>query len=140
VYIIIQESVTVHCNLDVTAFPFDTQKCEQTYQSVFFDEFMGFHFYAEEGKFRTDRLNSIVGKLKMIRSASNELHSLEFDLISYTAENVSDTNIVSGYPQNQVIVTMVLRRKASYYTIMFVVPSILLTSLAIFGEFETPSP
>jgi hypothetical protein len=27
---------------------------------------MGFHFYAEEGKFRTDRLNKIVGKSTQI--------------------------------------------------------------------------
>jgi len=67
VYIIIQETVIVHCDLDVAAFPYDTQTCSQTYQSVFFDEFMGFHFYAEAGKFRTNRLNPIVGKFKMVQ-------------------------------------------------------------------------
>ncbi len=61
-YVINQETVIVHCDLDVVAFPYDTQTCSQTYQSVFFDQFMGFHFYATPGKFRTNRLGNIVGE------------------------------------------------------------------------------
>jgi hypothetical protein len=64
----------------------------------------------------------------------NALICAEFDLLSYTAENKTTINIVSGFPQDQVVVKMVLKRKSSYYTIMFVVPSILITTLALMGK------
>jgi hypothetical protein len=64
----------------------------------------------------------------------NPVISAEFDLLSYTAENTTTVNVVSGFPQDQVVVKMVLKRKSSYYTIMFVVPSILITTLALMGK------
>ena len=58
-----------------------------------------------------------------------------FDLLNYTV-SVSEVDVYTvgfNVSMSQAIVTLKLRRQSSYYTIMFIIPSTLVTMMALFG-------
>ncbi len=61
-----------------------------------------------------------------------------FDLLNYTAATGTFlAEVKHNISTSQAVVTLQLRRYSSYYTVMFIVPSGILTMLALFGECDS---
>ena len=115
------------CPFQAAMFPFDEQTCELIYRSQDYNS-----TYMSVWNVGDDAM-----------AIANYAPHTEYELVAF---NVTDIEIANetervngeGWWTRGVRVQIVLRRKATYYTVIFVLPCILITAIALMGMF-TPT-
>uniref|UniRef100_A0A914VBC6 Uncharacterized protein n=1 Tax=Plectus sambesii TaxID=2011161 RepID=A0A914VBC6_9BILA len=111
--------VTLRCSMEISDFPFDTQRCPLTVAIWTYEKKeLKLNLYAPP------TLSDVIS------------HSSEFKTISLDAMEID--NMDTNQTFSELHYTLVLKRFPEYYIFVIIIPSLLLTSLCIIGIF-TPS-